>query len=251
MGALVLVGTVLLIGLAIGVRKLLTSVDYPKVALEEIDREALFAEGEALLKRSESWPVEMREEAATLSSSLEPYPVRTVRYDVEVDADFEDVVAYVRRLSYCPQKRLETADKIEEMLYDKSTGETSHEWIRRSVHVSPPPGRNRDAVVGYFEKRPDAKTYIVAFRSVDAMDGRPIEPWENSTRFTVHPAIYSVSETRPGHARIIKIEGVDPQGLVSPFLNNYFISVFFFRKYMFEEAKNMRDALTGGGPGDA
>lgn len=59
----------------------------------------------------------------------------------------------------------------------------------------------------------------------------------------VNPAIYTAEETAPGQARIIKVEAVDPRGSVSPLLNNYFVSLFFFRRYMFEEAKAMRDEL--------
>jgi hypothetical protein len=240
----IVIGAILLIGV---VAKLLTTpTDYPKIDLSEIDRDQLFRQGEQLLKDSEAWSTERSDRTVVVSSSLEPFPVRAVRYQVEVEADFDDVVAYVRRLSYCPEKRLQTDDKIEEMLYEKSTGDSSHEWIRRSVHISPPPGMNRDATVAYFEERPDPKTYRVAFRAVDSIDGVPIETYERAARFMVNPAIYKVVEMSPGKARIIKVEAVDPRGSVGRVLNNYFVSIFFFRRYMFDEAKAMRDALVAG-----
>ncbi|MBW2232689.1 MAG: hypothetical protein JRH17_20050 [Deltaproteobacteria bacterium] len=239
----ILAGGLLLI---VAVARFLTKPnEYPEIDLAEIDREELFQVGERLLRESESWSAEVTDRSVILASSLEPYIVRAVRYEVEVEADFDAVVAYVRGLSYCPVQRRETDDKIEEMLYEKSTGSTSHEWIRRSVHVSPPPGTNRDAVVVYFEERPDAKTYRVAFRSVDSIDGKAIPPFEGAARFIVNPAIYKAEETAPGKARIIKVEAVDPRGSVGAVLNNYFVSLFFFRRYMFDEAKAMRDALLG------
>lgn len=240
----ILAGSILVI---LAIARLLTKPNvYPEIDLNQIDRPELFEAGEKLLLDSESWPTQLSDHSVNLSSSVEPFPVRAVRYVVEVEADFDDVIAYVRGLSYCPVERRESENKVEEMLYEKSTGSTSHEWIRRSVHVSPPPGKNRDAVVVYFEERPDPKTYRVAFRSVDGIDGKPIPPFERAERFIVNPAIYKAEETAPGKARIIKVEAVDPCGLVSSLLNNYFVSLFFFRRYMFDEAKAMRDALTGG-----
>ena len=236
-GAIVLIAAI--------TRALTRPNEYPEVDLTEIDREELFQAVEKLLKDSESWSTDMTDRSVVLASSLEPYAVRAVRYQVDVEADFEQVIAYVRGLSYCPVQRRESEDKIEEMLYEKSTGSTSHEWIRRSVHVSPPPGKNRDAVVVYFEERPAPNTYRVAFRSVDSIDGKPIPPFEGATRFQVNPAIYLAEETAPGRARIIKVEAVDPRGSVGSLLNNYFISLFFFRRYIFDEAKAMRDALAG------
>ena len=239
----IVVGSILLI--AVIARFLTTPTQYPEIDLAEIDREQLFARGEQLLKDSEAWPADLTDGSVVLASSLEPYAVRTVRYQIDVEADFDKVVEYVRGLSYCPEKIRHTKDKIEEMLYEKSTGAASHEWIRRSVHVSPPPGSNRDAVVAYFEERPDPRTYRVAFRSVDSMDGNAIPTYEGASRFMVNPAIYKVEETAPGKARIVKVEAVDPRGAVGPLLNNHFISLFFFRRYMFDEAKKMRDALVG------
>ena len=52
---------------------------------------------------------------------------------------------------------------------------------------------------------------------------------------------------RPSYRRlrIIKVEAVYPCGLVSALLNNYFVSLLFFRRYLFDEAKAMRDTLSG------
>lgn len=232
-----------MLSIAAVTRYLTKANEYPPIDLAEIDRDRLFEAGERLLRDSESWPVEWTNQAALLSSSLEPFPVRAVRYQVDVGADFDDVIAYVRGLSRSPVQRRETVGKIEEMLYEKSTGSTSREWIRRSVHLSGPPSGNRDAVVAYFEDRPDAKTFRIVFRSVDSVDGEALPPFEGATRFMVHPSIYNVEETAPGRARIIKIEAMDPRGWVSGPLNNYFVSLVFFRRYMFEEARAMRDAF--------
>ena len=237
----IVVGVILLI--AIVARFVTTPTEYPTIDLTEIDRDQLFQRGEQLLKDSEAWSTDLTDDSVVLASSLEPFAVRTVRYQVDVEAGFDDVVAYVRRLSYCPEKRRETKDKIEEMLYEKSTGVASREWIRRSVHISPPPGKNRDAVVVYFEERPDPKTYRVAFRSVDSINGDSIPAFEGAARFMVNPAIYKGEETAPGKARIVKVEAVDPRGSVGPLLNNHLVSLLFFRRYMFDEAKAMRDAL--------
>ena len=39
------------------------------------------------------------------------------------------------------------------------------------------------------------------------------------------------------------MEAVDPRGSMSTLMNNYFISLMFFRSYMFEQAKAMRETL--------
>jgi hypothetical protein len=221
---------------------LTTPTKYPEVDLAEIDRDQLFAQGERLLQAAESWPTDLSAPSVALATSLEPFAVRTVRYQVDVDASLEKVIAYVKNMNYCGRTTRESKDKFEETLYDNSAG-ADHEWIRRSVHISPPPGKNRDAVVVYFEDRPDSKTYRVGFRSVDSIDGKYIPPVEGAGRFMVNPALYKVEEIAPGKVRIRKIEAVDPQGSVGPLLNNYFISLMFFRNYMFDEAKAMRDAL--------
>jgi hypothetical protein len=224
-------------------RYLTTPTTYPLLDLAEIDREGLFRQGEQLLEQSALWSADRTAASIVLASSLEPFEVRAVSYQVDVEADFEKVVEYVKNMSYCGEKTRESKDKFEETLYEKNHGDSNHEWVRRSVHVSPPPGSNRDAVVVYFEDRPDPTTYRIGFRSVDRMDGRDIPTVEGASRFLVNPAIYKVEQTAPGKVRIRKVEAVDPQGFVGPLLNNYFISLMFFRNYMFDEAKAMRDAL--------
>ena len=68
---------------------------------------------------------------------------------------------------------------------------------------------------------------------------------EDAVRFKVLPSIYKVEEIAPGRIRIRKVEAVDPRGSMSPLMNNYIISLVFFRNYMFEQAKAMRDTLAG------
>ncbi len=238
----ILLGVGVLAGIAVLVRFLTTPSVYPRVELSGIDRGELFERGEQLLRESESWPPELSEPGVSLRSRLGPFPVRTIRYDVEA-TDFERAVAHVKDLCDCGEKSRRKADKFEETLYDRNRGQSGHEWVRRSVHVAPSPGSNREVSVLYCEDRPTPKSYRVAFRSVDEIDGEPIPPYEKAGRFTVHPALFKVEETAPGQVRVVKIEAVDPQGLVSPLLNNYFVSIFFFRRYMFQEAKAMRDAL--------
>ena len=179
----------------------------------------------------------------TVASSLKPYPVRAVRYSVEVDADLEKAIAYVKDESYCGKTRRETADKYEETLYEQDTDGAPHEWVRRSVHIAPRPGGNREAVVMYIEDRPDPKTYRIAFQSVESIDGKDFPAVEDAVRFKVLPSIYKVEETAPGKARIRKVEAVDPRGSMSTLMNNYFLSLFFFRSYMFDQAKTMRATL--------
>ena len=237
----VLLGAIALIALLAFV--LTRSRRYPPMDLADVDRRALIEEMEAVLEASEQWPVALSDGSVTLASATGVFPVRAVRYQVEADVDFERAVDYVKGLCDCGETMKQKPDKIEETLYDKGRGGDDHEWVRRSVHVSPPPGSNRDATVLYFQDRPAPKVYRIGFRSVDSIDGQPIEPWERASRFTVHPAIYRVDEPAPGRVRIRKLEAVDPQGMVSPLLNDYFISIRFFRRYMFEEAKAMRDAL--------
>jgi hypothetical protein len=235
------VGGILLIGAV--ARFLTRSTVYPQLDLAEIDRDRLFSDGEQLLKDSEAWPTQLEDGSVALASSLEPFVVRTVRYRVEVDADFERAVDHVKNMCYCGPTTRESKDKFEETLYEGNAGASDHEWIRRSVHVSPPPGSNRDAVVAYFQDRPGPRSYRIGFRSVDSIDGKAIATHQGASRFMVNPALYRVEETTPGRVCISKIEAVDPQGLVSPLMNNYFISLAFFRKYMFDEAKAMRDDL--------
>jgi hypothetical protein len=115
------------------------------------------------------------------------------------------------------------------------------------VHLAPPPGGNRDAVVLYFEDRPDPKTYRIAFQSVETLDGKPWPEVEDAVRFKVLPSLYKVEEIAPGKVRIRKVEAVDPRGAMSKLMNNYVISFFFFRNYMFEQAQEMRAGLAAAG----
>lgn len=237
--------TILLVGFAYWLFRALTRPNqYPPLDLEKIDREGLRAKGQRLLAEAESWPIQLEAEGVSVASSCEPYAVRTVQYRVECKADFEKTVAYVKKLSDCEVPRLEKPGKIEETLYDHNRGQARHEWVRRSVHVAPPPGSTRDAVVFYIEDRPTEDTYTIAFQSVDRMGGKAIEPHEGASRFQVNPAYYQVQKQGNDRVVVHKIEAVDPCGMVSSWLNNYFISVFFFRKYMFDEAQTMRDKLS-------
>ena len=74
-----------------------------------------------------------------VASSLDPYPVRTVRYSVEVDADLEKAIAYVKNENYSGKTRREKADKYEETLYEEDNAEGPAAWVRRSVHIAPRP----------------------------------------------------------------------------------------------------------------
>jgi hypothetical protein len=221
-------------------------VDYPDTDVREVDGNRLFLQTERLLRESEAWPAELSDDSVAVASSLEPYPVRTVRYSVEVDADLEKVVEYVKDENYSGRTRREKPDKYEDTLYEKDGSGEPTQWVRRSVHLSPPPAGNRDAVVLYFEDRPDPNTYRIAFQSVETIDGKPFPEVEGAVRFKVLPSMYKVEQTAPGRVRIRKVEAVDPRGSMSTLMNNYFISFFFFRNYMFEQAKEMRNALHGG-----
>lgn len=220
------------------------SVEYPDTDLRDVDRDRLFSATERLLAESEAWPADVQDGPVVVASSLAPYPIRTVRYQVEVDGDLEQAIAYVRNENYSGKTRRQKPDKYEDTLWEQAdgTGEP-HEWVRRSVHISPKPAGNRDAVVVYFEDRPDPKTYRIAFQSVETRDGAPFPPVEDAVRFKVLPSMYKVEEIAPGRVRIRKVEAVDPRGSMSTLMNNYVISKFFFRNYMFEQAKQMRAAL--------
>jgi hypothetical protein len=219
---------------------------YPDTEVHSVDRDRLFAKTEHLLTESETWPVELTEPGIVLATSLVPYPVRTVRYTVEFDGDLEQAIAYVKDENYSGKGRREKKDKNkwEETLYEKDdpTGRPV-DWVRRSVHIAPPPGGNREAVVIYFEDRPDPKTYRIACQSVETLDGKPFPGIENAVRFMVLPSMYKVEEIAPGRVRIRKIEAVDPRGSMSLLMNNYFLSRFFFRTYMMDQAKDMRATL--------
>jgi len=215
------------------------SADYPDTDVRNVDRDRLFAQTEKLLADSEAWPADVSDQSVVVASSLAPYPVRTVRYSVEVDGDLEKVIEYVRNENYSGKTRRQKADKYEDTLYENGP----HEWVRRSVHIAPKPGGNRDAVVVYFEDRPDPKTYRVAFQSVETIDGKPWPPVEDAVRFKVLPSMYKVEEIAPGRVRIRKVEAVDPRGSMSTLMNNYFLSLVFFRPYMLDQAKQMRTTL--------
>jgi hypothetical protein len=220
-------------------------VEYPDLEVRDLDRAQLFLETEKLLEESETWPADLTDDSVIVASSLEVNPVRTVRYSVEVDGDFDKAVQYVRDENYSGKTRrvLVGKDKYEDTLYQVDSEGGPHEWVRRSVHIAPPPGGNRDAVVMYFEDRPDPKTYRIAFQSVETLDGKEWPEVEDAVRFKVLPSIYKVEEIAPGRVRIRKVEAVDPRGSMSTLMNNYFISLFFFRDYMFEQAQDMRDTL--------
>jgi hypothetical protein len=219
---------------------------YPDVDVRNVDRDGLFRRTEQLLRESDAWPAERTADAVSVASSLEPYPVRAVRYTVEVDTDMDRAIEYVRHENYSGRTRREKADKYEDTLYQNEDGDTPTEWVRRSVHIAPRPAGNRDAVVVYFEDRPDPKTYRIAFQSVETIDGKPFPEVEDAVRFKVLPSMYKVEEVAPGRVRISKVEAVDPRGSMSTLMNNYFLSLAFFRNYMFDQAKEMRRSLGEG-----
>jgi hypothetical protein len=216
-------------------------IEYPDMDTRDVDRDELFVTTENLLAESESWPTQLSDGTVEVSSSLEPYPVRTVRYSVEVDAPLETVVKAIQKENYSGKTRRQRADKYEDTLWENGP----NEWVRRSVHIAPPPGGNRDAVVIYYEDRPDPTTYRVAFQSVETIEGQSFPDVEDAVRFKVLPSMYKIEEISPGRVRIRKIEAVDPRGAMSPLMNNYVISLVFFRNYMFEQAKALRDTLSG------
>lgn len=220
------------------------SAHYPETDVQNVDRDLLFSQTEKLLADSEAWPADASDGSIVVASSLAPYPVRTVRYSVEIDGDLEQAIAYVRNENYSGRTRRQKADKYEDTLWEKDAGDgPAREWVRRSVHIAPKPGGNRDAVVVYFEDRPDPKTYRVAFQSVETIDGKPFPPVEDAVRFKVLPSMYKVEEIAPGRVRIRKVEAVDPRGSMSTLMNNYFLSLVFFRPYMLDQAKQMRSSL--------
>ena len=80
-------------------------------------------------------------------------------------------------------------------------------------------------------------------QSVETIEGKDFPEVEDAVRFKVLPSIYKVEEIAPGRVRVRKVEAVDPRGAMSTLMNNYFISLWFFRSYMFEQAKEMRANL--------
>jgi hypothetical protein len=240
--AALIIGAVVVI--AILIAALGGGVEYPDMDTSDVDKDELFRVTEKLLADSEAWPTELSDGTVEVASSLDPYPVRTVRYSIEVDAPLEKVVELIQLENYSGKTRRQRADKYEDTLYEKSDANGPYEWVRRSVHIAPPPGGNRDAVVIYFEDRPDPRTYRVAFQSVETIEGKSFPEVEDAVRFKVLPSMYKIEEISPGRVRIRKVEAVDPRGAMSPMMNNYVISLVFFRNYMFDQAKALRDALT-------
>ncbi len=219
---------------------------YPDTDVADVDRDRLFLKTEQLLRDSESWPADLTDKGVMVASSLEPYPVRAVRYSVEVETDMEKAIKYVKDENYSGKTRREKPNKYEDTLYEKDNDGRPYEWVRRSVHIAPAPAGNRDAVVIYCEDRPDPKTYRIAFQSVETINGKAFPAVEGAVRFKVLPSIYKVEEIAPGRVRIRKVEAVDPRGSMSRLMNNYLISKMFFRDYMFEQAKEMRRILSSG-----
>jgi hypothetical protein len=220
--------------------------EYEDHDTRDIDREALFATTQSLLEESEAWPVELSDGTVLVKSSLEPYPVRTVRYEInELDATLDEAIAYIRDHTYGGLERRVTAEKYEDTLWmpEDTVGHPT-QWVRRSVHLAPPPGGHRDAVVLYVESRPDPKTYLIGFQSVETIEGNEFSK-EDAVRFKVMPSVYKVQVLPSGKLRVRKIETVDPRGALSPLLNNLIISKVFFRNYMFEQAKEMRVTFEG------
>ena len=221
------------------------SIDYPDADTSEVDRDQLFRTTEKLLAESDEWPAELTSDSVAVSSSLEPYPVRAVRYEVEVNAPLEAVIEYIKDECHSGPGRRDKPekDKYEVTLYQKDRAGAPYEWVRRSVHISPPPGGDRDAVVMYFEDRPDPKTYRIAFQSIETIEGKDFPEVEGAVRFKVLPSMYKVEEIAPGTVRVRKVEAVDPRGAMSAMMNNYFISLMFFRNFMFEQAQDLRATL--------
>ena len=220
--------------------------EYEDHDVTDLDREQLFEITEKLLEDSELWPADLTAEGVAVSSSLAPYPARAVRYSVEVEGNFEKAIAYIKNETYSGPGRRDQPhlDKYEVTLYEKHKDGAPYEWVRRSVHIAPPLGSDRDAVVMYFEDRPAPNVYRVAFQSVETIDGKAFPEVEDAVRFKVLPSMYKIVETAPGKVLVRKVEGVDPRGAMSSLMNNYCISLLFFRNFMFEQAQAMRLALT-------
>jgi len=239
-----IIGGVIAIGLL--VLALGGGIEYEDHDTRDIERNVLFATTQSLLEESEAWPVQLSDGSVEVKSSVESYPVRTVRYEItELDATLDEAIAYVRDHTYGGLERRVTPEKYEDTLWQPE-GTVGHpsEWVRRSVHLAPPPGGNRDAVVLYVEGRPDPKTYMLGFQSVETIEGNEFVK-EDAVRFKVMPSLYKLQQLPSGKIRVRKIETVDPRGAMSPLLNNLIISKFFFRNYMFAQAKEMRDTFEG------
>ena len=59
------------------------SQEYADTDVRELDRAQLFHQTEKLLEEADQWPAELSTDSVSVASSLEPYPVRTVRYTVD------------------------------------------------------------------------------------------------------------------------------------------------------------------------
>ena len=216
--------------------------EYSDTDSREVTRSGLFQTAERLLADSESWPVELEAEGVTVSSSLDPYPARAVRYAVEVNAPLEDVIDYIKAESYSGPGRRDKPDKekYEVTLHQIDKDGEPYEWVRRSVHLSPPPGGNRDAVVMYLEDRPRPED-LPHRLPVGGDDRRPGAAGGRRRRALQGHAV-DVQGRGEGAGQVLvrKVEGVDPRGALSAAMNNYFISLMFFRAYMFEQAKDLR-----------
>ena len=150
---------------------------------------------------------------------------------------------YVRNENYSGKTRREKADKYEDTLYEEDGAARPSAWVRRSVHIAPPPGGNRDAVVMYFEDRPDPKTYRVAFQSVETIDAKAFPEVEDAVQIQGPSVDLQSRGDGAGTGSSPQGGGGRPRGSMSTLMNNYVISLYFFRNYMFEQAKAMRDAL--------
>jgi len=223
--------------------------EYEDHDVADLEREQLFRITEKLLEESEAWPAQLTADGVQVSSSLDPYPVRSVRYTVEVEGDFEKAIAYVKEETYSGPGRRDQPhlDKYEVTLYEKDKDGVPYEWVRRSVHIAPPLGSDRDAVVMYFEDRPAPNVYRIAFQSVETIDGKAFPEVEDAVRFKVLPSMYKIVETAPGKILVRKVEAVDPRGAMSSLMNNHFISLLFFRNFMFEQAQAMQVMLAASG----
>ena len=105
------------------------STDYPDHDSRELSQAELLRATETLLEESEAWPVELSSEGVVVSSSLEPHPVRTVRYTVDVNAPFEKAIEFVKEENYSGPERREKADKWEQTMYQKDGPHGPEEWV--------------------------------------------------------------------------------------------------------------------------
>ncbi len=222
--------------------------EYEDHDTSDIVPEELFAEAIGLLEESESWPVQLSDGNVEVKSSTDHYPVRTVRYEIkELDTTMEEAIAYVRDHSYGGLERRVTDEKYEDTLWQpEDTVGHPTQWVRRSVHLAPPPGAHRDAVVLYIEHWPDPDTWLLGFHSVETINGKEFKK-EDAVRAKVMPSAYKLERLPNGKIRVRKIETIDSRGAFSPWFNNVLMSKIFFRNYMFQQAKAMRDKYNGTG----